>query len=163
MLKRLLSVLIKDPISAVLKFEDRPYLLGETIKIQVELSSRKESDLSSARIDLECEERWVDTYIKIEPLGRTGGMLGKGREIPGTVPKREVQEYSNTFVHSTFEFSQDTRLVPGNSVRYETSLLVENERPPHAGGGILEWHLVITGESEVPMILSRTPIQISLP
>ena len=134
------------------------------MKLAVELRARRGMDVSEARVDLECEERWVDTYVKIEPLGRTGGMISRGKQMPGMTQKREVERYTNTFVHSSAAFAQGASLQPGAPARYELTLHVDEERPPHAGGGTLKWRLVIKVESEGgPIIAARTPVRVVIP
>ena len=83
MLRSLKSIFNPGPVSARLEFEDRSYGLGGSMKLSVELNARRELGVEEARVDLECEERWADTYVKMEPLGRTGGMLGRGKPMPG--------------------------------------------------------------------------------
>ncbi len=164
MLKSLLRGLFAGPVTAEMTFEDRLYKLGKPMKLAVELRARQEMDVSAARVELECEERWVDTYVKIEPLGRTGGMVSRGKPMPGTTRKREVEKYTNIFVHSAAAFAEGARLRPDAPARYEVTLDVADERPPHAGGGTLRWRLVATIESGGESIeAGRAPVQIAVP
>ena len=166
MLRSLLNILNPGPVSARVEFEDRPYGLGGSMKLSVELKARREIDVEEARVDLECEEQWADTYVKMEPLGRTGGMLGRGKPMPGpAAPKRQVEVHTNTFVHSSVTFARGIRLAPGTPARYDFALDIGEERPPHASGGMLKWRLITTVNPDVgePIVADSTKVRVEVP
>ena len=118
------------------------------------------------RVDLECEEQWADTYVKMEPLGKTGGMLGRGKPMPGpAAPKRHVQVYTDTFAHSSVRLAGGIRLAPGSPARYDVTLDIGDERPPHASGGTLKWSLVTTVAPSLgePIVAGRTKVRVEVP
>ncbi len=166
MLRSLLKVFNPGPVSARVELEDRTYGLGDSIKLSVELQARREIDVEEARVDLECEEQWADTYMKMEPLGNTGGMLGRGKPMPGpAAPKRHVEVHTNTFVHSSVKLAGGIRLVQGSPARYDVTLDIRDERPPHASGGTLKWSLITTvvpGVGE-PIVAGRTKVRVEVP
>ena len=145
MLKSLLPSWLRGPLKIEVDFDDHPYRLEETINLTVELSSRKDVEVSDGRVDLVCEEKWGETWVKQEKMGRAAGMLGRGPEIPGPpAPKREVKEFKESFVHSTAVFAKGTRVRPDAPVRHSVRLDIDVERPPHAQGVTLSWTLVTT-------------------
>ena len=136
------------------------------MKLSVELTARREMDVEEARVDLECEEQWADTYVKMEPLGKTGGMLGRGKPMPGpAAPKRHVQVYTDTFAHSSVRLAGGIRLAPGSPARYDVTLDIGDERPPHASGGTLKWSLVTTVVLDVgePIVADSAKVRIEVP
>ena len=166
MLKSLINIFNPGPVSARVELEDRPYELGDSMKLSIEVRARREIDVEEARVDLECEEQWADTYVKMEPLGRTGGMLGRGKPMPGpAAPKRQVEVHTNTFIHSSVTLAQGIRLAAGTPARYDLTLDIGEERPPHASGGMLKWHLVTTVTPGVgePIVADRTKVRIDVP
>ena len=166
MLRSLLSMLNPGPVSARVEVDDRPYGLGDPMKLSIELQARREIDVEEARVDLECEEQWADTYVKMEPLGKTGGMLGRGKPMPGpAAPKRHVEVHTDTFVHSSVKLASGIRLVPGSPARYDVTLDIADERPPHASGGMLKWRLVTTVTPSVgePIIADSTKAHVEVP
>ena len=166
MLRSLLKIFNPGPASARVELEDRTYGLGDSIKLSIELQARREIEIEEARVDLECEEQWADTYVKMEPLGKTGGMLGRGKPMPGpAAPKRHVEVHTNTFVHSSVKLAGPIRLVPGSPARYDVTLDIADERPPHASGGMLKWRLITTVTPSVgePIIAASTKVHIDVP
>ena len=166
MLRSLLKIFNPGPVSARVDLEDRTYGLGGSINLSIELQARSEIDVEEARVDLECEEQWADTYVKMEPLGRTGGMLGRGKPMPGpAAPKRHVQVYTNTFVHSSVKLASGIRLTQGSPARYDVTLDIADERPPHASGGMLKWRLITTVTPSVgePIAANSTKVHIDVP
>ena len=166
MLRSLLNIIHPGPVSARVDLEDRSYGLGDSMKLSIDLQARREIEVEEARVDLECEEQWADTYVKMEPLGKAGGMLGRGKPMPGpAAPKRQVEVYTNTFVHSSVKLAGGIRLTPGSPARYDFTLDIGEERPPHASGGMLKWRLVTTinpGDGE-PIVAGRTKVRIEVP
>ena len=166
MLRSLLSMLNPSPVSARVEVDDRPYGLGDSMNLSIELQARREIDVEEARVDLECEEQWADTYVKMEPLGKTGGMLGRGKPMPGpAAPKRHVEVHTNTFVHSTANLASGIRLTPGSPARYDVTLDIADGRPPHASGGMLRWRLITTVTPSVgePIAADSTRVRIDVP
>ncbi len=166
MLRSLLNIINPGPVSARVELEDRAYELGGSMKLSIELQARRDIEVEEARVDLECEEQWADTYVKMEPLGKTGGMLGRGKPMPGpAAPKRHVQVYTDTFVHSSVRLAGGIRLTPGTPTRYEITLDIGDERPPHASGGTLKWRLVTTVAPTVgePIVVDSTKVRVDVP
>ena len=166
-LRSLLNIINPGPVSARVELEDRAYELGGSMQLSIELTARREMDVEEARVDLECEEQWADTYVKMEPLGKTGGMLGRGKPMPGpAAPKRHVQVYTDTFVHSSVRVGRRNPprrrgAPPGTTLPWTSA----NERPPHASGGILKWRLITTVVPDVgePIVADSTKVRVEVP
>ena len=165
MLRSLLPGWFRGPLTIDVSLEERTYELGETMRVTVELSSRKDVDVVEGRVDLMCEEKWAETYIKPEPMGRSAGMIRRGPELPGPpVPTREVKEFKKSFAQSTVKLPIDTRVRPGYPARHDVRLEIDVERPPHAGGGTLSWTLVTTIEtSEGRTVTDSHEVTIAVP
>ena len=67
------------PLEMSLQFDERAYTLGETIEALVEMEPSADIRVRSGRIDLICEERYIqrgvsfvpDTYAGMTPSGLT--------------------------------------------------------------------------------------------
>ena len=90
------------PLDVTLVCDDRQYKLGEAIDIVVELSARGDVEVREARVDLVCEEKYVETYNVMVPdikTGRSGGGLLGGTSIAvgytptPMIPKQVVKEH----------------------------------------------------------------------
>ena len=157
MLRSLLPGWLRGPLKIEVSLEERTYELGETMRVTVELSSRKDVDVVEGRVELMCEEKWAETYIKPESMGRAAGMIRRGPELPGpSVPVREVKEFKESFAHSAAELPKDTRIRPEYPVRHDVRLEIDVERPPHASGGTLSWTLVTTIETSEGRTVTNT-------
>jgi hypothetical protein len=148
MLKSLLPGWFRGPLTIAISLEERSYELGDTMRVTVELSSTKVVEVAGGRVDLMCEEKWAETYIKPESMGRSAGMIRRGQELPGpSVPVREVKEFKKAFAQSTAEISKGLQVHPETPTRLDLRLDIDTERPPHAGGGTLSWSLETTIET----------------
>ena len=148
MLHRLLTAWFRGPLGLSVGLEERTYKLGETIRLAVELRPRVSLAVKEGRVDLVCEERWAETYYRREPMGASPGIITRGKPLTSeTVPKREVKEFKESFVHSSAVFVEDTQLEAGDSAAYDVSLEISEERPPHALEGKLRWSLVTKVEA----------------
>ena len=144
MLKRLVPEWLLSPVNIIMEFSDRPYTLGESINLAIELRARRDLQLAEGRLDLVCEERYAETYTRSAEPPPTAGLITKGdKAIPlDKVSKQVVKEFVESYVHSGAVFLEDESLAGGTSKRYEVGLNVQSEIPPHASGGTLAWTLV---------------------
>ena len=133
------------PLGVKITFEDRPYRLGETVNISVELEPRREQEVREGRIDLVCEERWTEVHTVRVQVNRP--RIGSATGVPEptiTVPKRVTESHRETFVHSSVVFLKDGRLQPGRASRHNATLLILPNPPPHADQAAVSWRLVTT-------------------
>ena len=136
--------LFKGPLRLEISPGEGPFALGGELSASVELRSKRDVVVEEGRVDLVCNERWAETWIKPEPMGRSAGMLRRGAEMAGpTAPKREVKEFKDSFVHSTASFAEGLRVMPSAVERLNVRLQIGKDWPPHAKGGTLTWSLVV--------------------
>ena len=136
MLKRLVSKLGLGPLRVTVNFPDRAYGLGETIDVEIELRSKGDSSINEGRVDLVCEERYAETFTKMERVG----LYPKGKTPPKDMfAKRQVKVFKESFVHSSTVFLENARLQPGSPARFNARLVIQPEPPPHAKVGTATW------------------------
>ena len=112
-----------------LEFDKRPYNLGETIDVTVGLRPRSDTQIRGARVDLICEERYVqmastfipDTYSQMS----TAGSVISGKTGYAGDEKRE------RFVHSTVQVLEAGTLSQSSPGPRAARLRVELTTPPH--------------------------------
>lgn len=140
----LLPGLFKGPLRLQATPDRGPHALDDEFSVAVELRARRDAVVGEGRVELVCNERWAETWIKPEPMGRSAGMLKRGAELAGpTAPKREVKEFKDSFVHSAVVFAEGLRVRPGTVERLIVKLRIGKDWPPHAKGGTLTWNLVV--------------------
>ena len=127
------------PLEISLDLDDRTYKLGGTVGLVVELKSRSDVNVREARVDLVCEEHYLEKstismekpiFTRVGGGGMGGGMVRQtGTE---TVNKQVHKQQKNKYVHSRAVFLKDTLLTSGRTGRYEVRLEIKPEPPPHA-------------------------------
>lgn len=148
MLGFLLPGLFRGPLRLQFSLGEGPHTLGDELSVVVEVRSKRDAVVEQGRVDLVCEERWAETWIKPEPMGRSAGMIGRGTQLAGpTAPKREVKEFTDSFVHSTAVFGEGLRVRPDTVERLNIRFEIAKDWPPHAKGGTLLWSLVVVART----------------
>ena len=130
------------PLSVKVSFEDRPYKLGETINLTMELSPKRDIEVREGRVDLVCEEVWREVFTVMMPVR---GHSPYAREHAPSVPQQRTKTSREALVHSSVVFLKDTRLAAGRTAIYNARLEIEPE-PPHAREGKVSWRLVTTAD-----------------
>ena len=133
------------PLDLNLAFQDRPYKLGETINIKVELRARGDVLVREGRVNLVCEERYTEIYTVMVPAYRVPPTTRVGTPVPipiPNIPKQVSKEHRETYVYSSVVFLQDTTLNSGTTGSYNARLEIQPEPPPHAENSTLKWMLV---------------------
>ena len=138
------------PLDVDLVFEDRPYKLGEAIKLGVDLQLNRDVEIREARVDLVCEESYAETFT-VMVMDRRATMGGT-RHMPPRIPKQVTKEHKETYIHSSVVFLEDARLHSGTSRRFNATLEIQPEPPAHAAavlgsatgviGATVKWTLV---------------------
>ena len=140
------------PLDVRFLFDDRPYRLGETLDIVVELSARGEIEVREARLDLVCEENYIESYNVMVPdikTGRAMGGLYGGSSIAAgytptpMIPKLVNKEHRETYVHSSVVFLTDSMLSSGATDQYDIRLGIEPEPPSHVSIATVKWRLEV--------------------
>ena len=133
------------PLDMELDFEDRPYGLGETIKLTVTLVPGRDIDVREGRVDLVCEERWTETYTVMVST-RFGGLTSGA----ASVPKQSSKQHKESYVHSSVAFLSETRLESGRARTYNSRLEIGPEPPAHTGPqreqAKVKWTLVASAD-----------------
>ena len=154
------------PLDLKLVFEDRPYELGETVNITVELRPQIDVVIREGRIDLVCEERYRQFYRVSRPTKerRHVSKPGMMRLLMSDNPGRRrgtihVESYFQTddvisnrtkgYTHSSMAFLSSERLGSGTTTSYSANLRIRQEHPQHlldpsAAKGTVGWMLVAT-------------------
>ena len=135
------------PLSVQVEFEERQYELGQTIHLRLELNARSDVEVREGRIDLVCEERYLEHYTVMVPAARPSRNMPamsvtSMSSVPARIPKQVTREHKETFVHSSVEFTSETRLTSGTKNTYQVELEIDSEPPPHAKQATLNWRLV---------------------
>lgn len=113
------------PLEMSLQFDERAYTLGETIEAVVEMQPSADIQVRSGRIDLVCEERYIQRGESFVPdfYGNTFTYSGQTSHV--------AQERKEQFVHSTVQFMEETSLHGGATASRRASLVVGTTPPPH--------------------------------
>lgn len=57
------------PLGIKVNFEDRPYKLGETVSLTLELTPRREIEIKEGRVDLVCDQRYTEVVTVLKRRG----------------------------------------------------------------------------------------------
>ena len=149
------------PLEVSFDFEDLEYKLGDTIQVDVELVPNGDVTVREARLDLICEERYVENYSVSGPglYSNPGGAAPRAQ-----ISSQVVREQKETYVHSTEVFLSDAKLAKGISLRYQARLNVQPKPPVHVEDAralqrdadrswTFKWTLVMT----VDVVRGRNP------
>ena len=122
------------PLEVKLAFEDRPYNLGDTVDLTIDLLPNSDVDVREGRVDLVCEERHTrrerGVYMGV---GGAASVQG-GRPIQTTdyIPmSSRVSVTVESYVHSSEVFLGKTRLQSGRSQTCRTGLRILPVPPQH--------------------------------
>ena len=117
-------------------FLRRPFKLGDTIHLTVELVPRRDIRVSEARVDLVCETRHTEvTTALVPPLPSQTSRL---RER-----KRVSEIYRDSHLYGSVVFVRGERLPSGQTSTYNVGLEIPLERPTHNSGST-SWKLATT-------------------
>ena len=134
-------VSILFPVSIIFAFERRPYKLGETIDLTVELVPRRDIELREAGVDLVCEVRHTEVTTALVPS--LPSQTPRGRTPMSMAESKRVSEtYRKVDVHSSIVFVENGRLTSGEATTYDVGLEIPTERPTHNSGST-RWRLVV--------------------
>ena len=142
------------PLDMSLAFEDRPYSLGETIRVQVELAPRRNVEVREARVDLVCEEDFVMSYTVMSP-GRPGLSAhrtpGEVFVSPPMLRQRVKKEESEAYAHSSVPLLGNATLQKDTAVHLTADLYINTQAPPRVSVARIEWRL----EGVVDVVMGR--------
>jgi hypothetical protein len=149
------------PLEVSFDFEDREYGLGDTIQVDIELVPNGDVTVREARVDLSCEERFVENYSVSGPgLYSNPGVASPRAQISNQV----IRERKETYVHSTEVFLSDAKLTAGISLRYQARLKIQPKPPVHVedakelrGDADRSWTFKWTLVTTVDVVRGRNP------
>jgi hypothetical protein len=122
--------------------ETGSFRLGDTVELTVELKAKRNVEIAEGRVELECEERYIETYTRTHEIHRSPGIIMPGRrQVVAAAPTREVREIVTSFVHSSVVFLKDLELRSGAVSSFKVRLEIQHDMPAHAGSGTLTWTL----------------------
>ena len=139
-----------QPLRVNVVLEERPYKLGETIYLTVDLRPKRDVEITGARVDLMCEERYTET-LTVMVMPRHGG--GGPTDPPSTVPREGRRKRRESYLHSSAVFLENASLGSGTFRRYDVKLDIQPEPPstyearrlgelPLASTPTVKWSLV---------------------
>ena len=158
------------PLDLKVTFQDRPYKLGETIDLTVDLVPKGNVEVREARVDLVCEESYTEVSTVEVPVHRRGvGFRGGTPEaaytsrVP-TITKQVSEKHKVSYVHSHAIFLKDAELHSGEPVSHKVKLSIQAEPPHHADvGASVRWKLVTTVDVARARDVTKThPVKVVL-
>ena len=154
------------PLDVNLVFEDRPYKVGEAIKLTVELTPRGDVEVREGLLELICEESWMEVYTVMVPV--PGGGMNRspeGASIAGPSPmvsRQTSKDFKETYVHDAVIFLQDMHLRSDYTSKYEISLEIQSEPVPRVGAKV-KWSLVtVIDVAQARDIKTRRTVNVAL-
>ena len=135
------------PLTMKLAFDRRPYQLGETIDVSLDLSPKGDVDVREGRVELKCDIRYTEaTTVMVRPRG--GGGRGGLVIASPAVPKQVTAEHEETYIQSSVVFLEGKQLSSGTTSAYKVRLGIPRELPANMAGsstrgrGRLKWSVV---------------------
>lgn len=142
------------PLDMSLTFDNRPYGLGDTIHVVVELTPIRDAAVREARLDLVCEEDFILSYTVMSP-GRPSMTShrnpGEVFVSPPLLRRRVKKEEKDTFVHSSVPILGNATLRRDAAVQMEADLYINTQAPPRVSVARIEWRL----EGVVDVVMAR--------
>ena len=158
------------PLDLEFDFDDRPYRLGDTIKLTVGMNPKADVQIREARVDLVCQERYSEKStmsMEVPIIGQVSGGRGSSSVIQmgtETVTKQVNKEQKETHVHSSVVFDSDSELSSQRPRRVDVDLEIEPVPPPHAADAKAlvkdpsrSWSFAWTLVAEVNVVRGRNP------
>ncbi len=139
-------VSILFPMGIIIAFDHRPYKLGETINLTVELVPRRDIEVREARVDLLRYTRYTEvTTVVAPPLPSQDPRLLGSHRMSMAVRKRVSETYRDAYVQGGAVFLRGARLPSGRPSTYNVGLEIMPERPERQSDST-RWRLVTTVE-----------------
>ena len=139
------------PLEIAIGFEDRTYQLGESIRIDVELTPRMDVTVREARVELVCLASFTEVGSSQQYFGIVRGDTGVPMSEPFgsdlTAGSRE-SEHTETYRGPTFLHGQ--RLREGTPIRERVRFSIPAELPENVSGygprarANMDWSIQVT-------------------
>ena len=151
-------------MSIKLELKEKSFHLGDEIEFDICLTPHRNLNLKQVRIDLECEERYVESYTRQTQIRYKTGILKRTEaELIDTITEHPSREFKEVFVHSTTALLRNQELVTRQIVAAHSKITIDTNHPPHSTTGSLNWTIVAIAELPHEHIRSNTQnIEINL-
>lgn len=147
----------RSPIGVKLELKKKSFQLGDEIEFDICLIPHSNLNLKQVRIDLECEERYVESYTRQTQIRYKTGILKRTEaELIDTITEHPTRELREAFIHSTTALLKNRKLVTQQIVAVHSKMTIGTNRPPHSTTGSLTWTIVATAELTLENIRSDT-------
>jgi hypothetical protein len=117
------------PLKADLIFDDRQYMLGDTMVVAVEITPSSDVELREGRVELVCHERWTEIHsFKVQDAslphrtGTSGMNVGRLPVARADIPGMAVKKFAKRYVHTAQTFVTGATLRSGRPHRFEVRL-----------------------------------------
>ena len=148
------------PMGIIIAFEHRPYTLGETINLTVELIPRRDIEVREARVDLMCEMRYTEvTTVLVPPLPSQTPRLRASMST--AVNKRVSQTYRDAYVQGSAVFLEGGRLPSDRTSTYNVGLEISAERPTRKSDSTRWWLVTTVDVVGARRITARRPVKVA--
>ena len=117
------------PLELSFEFEDRVYELGDTIDVQVTLTPNSNVDVRGGRVDLVCDERYIQTATTFVP--DTYAQTSRAGSVTSGQTRDVATERKERVVHSTVSLLETGRLAGGTPSIHTGRLMIQPTPPPH--------------------------------
>ncbi len=147
LMKKVVGWVLRDP-AIRLEFENRTYRLGETLELAVEIVANRDMRISEGVIDLHHQRRYVESSRKMVPdymanrIYLRGGVAGR-QPMKIMVPKRVTETFQDRYLHSSVDFLDEIELSEKANQKFNATLEIQPETPPHYGEGETKWILEV--------------------
>lgn len=128
-------------------FEDRPYTLGNSIDVKVDLNAIRDVTVRHGRVDLVYDVRWIAPDTVHHPMGRLS-RPGPGGHVMNSyalrVPTKKLVEHKHTYVLGSTSFLEHAHLEVDTRGSYNLRIQIHKDDPPYAfiKGASIDWSLV---------------------
>ena len=130
------------PLDVKLDFENRSYNLGETIDLTVELTPNGDVQVREGRVDLVCEEHYVEDFtVQGGDIYSARGVSRGVRRSDVSFARRVHKEHTESYVHNSVVFLENARLSSGTTGTHKVRLEIPTELPRRRAAGTVKWRL----------------------
>ena len=147
------------PLEMKVAFDDGPFELGQSVDLTIELTANRDSHIREARVDLVCEERYLEIFTVMVPVdnraSRAGRDVGNIISMRAKIPKKIHEEHVDTYVHSQVVFLENTVLQSGATHTYKTSLQIDPAPPAQGQNVTVKWRLVAKADIALARDVSK--------
>ena len=147
LVKKVVGWILRDPMIR-LEFDSRTYKLGESLNLSVEIVANRGIRISEGLVDLHHERRYVENTQKMVPdymanrIYLRGNMAGR-QPTKIMVPTRVTETFQDRYRHSSVDFLNDVELSEKANQKFNATLEIQPETPPHYGEGETKWILEV--------------------